>query len=148
MFRLAELERRVDGMMLRGTVGKVDAANHKVRLKIGTRADGSPLLGPWISYAQIAGALKIHSTPSEDQQMVAFSPSGDRRQAIAFPYGWSNQNPAPSTNADHHLMTFGSMKFDLKKEEMVTDGKIFVGGAGVPKVMTENGPSNFLFARV
>lgn len=122
--RIAELERRISGMMRHGTVEEVDPARQRVRLKFGTDVEGSPFLSPWVPYAQIAGALKVHTPPSRGQQFSLMAPAGDWQQAVALPYTWSSQNPAPSGSGDEHVLTFGAVNMTVKDDRLLID----VGG--------------------
>ena len=102
--RIAELERRFSGVMRHGTVEEVDAAKQRIRLSFGKDVDGKPFLSPWVPYAQIAGALKVHTPPSKGQQFTALSPNGDWQQAVALPMTWSDQNQSPSSNGDENVL--------------------------------------------
>jgi len=127
--RVAELERRVANQYRHGTVEEVDPAKQLVRVRMGEGDDGKPFIGPWVPYAQIAGALKVHTPPSVGQQMTMLNPTGDFRQAVALPLTWSDQNPSPSQNGDEHVLTFGSVKVTLKDklvEIKVGDAKLTV----------------------
>ncbi len=115
--RVAELERRVSRQMLYGPVTDVDAQKHRIRVRIGG-TDQEPMKSPWILYAQIAGALKLHSMPSVGQQMLMFAPDGVAEQALAVPLIWSNQNPSPSSDKDEHVLTFGQARITLKKDSL------------------------------
>lgn len=122
--RIAEMERRISRMMLQGTVTDVDAAKHRVRLQIGG-TDEKPHKSPWIAYGQIAGALKVHSVPSQGQQMLVIAPDGVPEAGLAIPLTWSDANPSPSDKPDEHVMTFGQVKVTIKGAEI----KAEVGGA-------------------
>jgi phage baseplate assembly protein gpV len=124
---IAELRRRVAGMMVHGTVHEVDAAAGTVRLRLGDGPDGEPFLGPAIPYAQFAGALKAHTPPSVGQQMTMLSPGGDFRQAVAAPMTWSDENASPSDRGDANAVTFGSVRIDLEGGAL----RITVGGTSV-----------------
>lgn len=127
MRRIAELERRQDGTIKRGRVVEVDPKNARVRLRLNEEAAEEPFLSPWVPYAQIAGALKIHTPPSVDQQMTIFSETGDLQQGLAVPMTWSDKNAAPSEKGDEHVLTFGDVRVEL-----VSGGlKITVGGVSV-----------------
>lgn len=128
--RVADMERRQANMVRHGTVAEVDPAKGRMRLKIGEGAGGSPFLSPWVPYAQVAGALKVHAPPSVGQQMTMFSPTGDVRQAVAMPMTWSDQNAAPSQSGSENVITFGSCRIELKGDEVLISGpKIrFVSG--------------------
>jgi phage baseplate assembly protein gpV len=139
--RVAELERRFSGVMRHGTVEEVDPAKQIMRLKFGESEDGKPFLSPWIPYAQVAGALKVHTPPSKGQQFTMLSPTGDWQQAVGLPMTWSNQNPSPSENGDEHVLTFGQVKgtikeklFDTKVGDTQveqTDSKVTIKAGGV-----------------
>ena len=123
--RVAELERRFSGMMRHGTVDQVDPAKQRVRLNFGKDEDGNPFLSPWIPYAQLAGALKVHTPPSKGQQFSSLSPNGDWQQAVALPMTWSNQNASPSNAGDENVLTFGNVRATIKNDQC----KIVVGSA-------------------
>jgi phage baseplate assembly protein gpV len=125
--RVADLERRFSGVVRHGTVDQVDPAKQIVRLKFGEDKDGNPFLSPWVPYAQIAGALKVHTPPSVGQQMSTLSPSGDWMQSIALPMHWSDQNASPSQNGDENVLTYGNVRATIK-DDLV---QITVGGVTV-----------------
>jgi phage baseplate assembly protein V len=115
--RVAELERRMSRTKLRGAVTDVDAQKHRIRVRIGG-TDDEPMKSPWIPYAQIAGALKLHSVPSVGQQMDVYAPDGVPEQALAIPMTWSDENPSPSQNKDEHVLTFGSVRITLTADKL------------------------------
>lgn len=120
--RVADLERRHAGQFRHGTVEEVDAAKQRCRLKLGEGEDGTPFLGPWVPYAQLAGAMKAHVPVSKGQQMTLMSPTGDFRQAIAVPFTFSESNPSPSDKADENVMTYGSWTITLKENDLIVKG--------------------------
>jgi phage baseplate assembly protein gpV len=125
--RVADLERRFSGVMRHGTVEEVDPGKQIVRVKFGEDKDGKPFLSPWVPYAQIAGALKVHTPPTKGQQMTTMSPTGDWMQAVALPMHWSDQNPSPSSNGDENVLTYGNVRITVK-DDLV---QINVGGVSV-----------------
>lgn len=130
--RVAELERRAQNMLRHGTVAEVDAGKGLMRMQIGEGDDGQPFLSPWVPYGQIAGALKVHTPPSVGQQMTMISPTGDFRQAVAMPMTWSNQNASPSQSGSEHVLTFGSVKVEIRGNEVVVTTpkmKVVAGGS-------------------
>ena len=116
--RVAELERRVAGTMRHGRVAEVNASEAWVRLDFGPATGGGRFLSPKIPYAQIAGALKVHTPPSEGQQMTMISPSGDWSQAVAVPMTWSNANESPSDQESEHVLTYGDWRITLKEQSL------------------------------
>lgn len=114
--RIAELERRFAGLMRHGTVEEIDTTRHRIRLNFGKDIDGKPFLSPWVPYAQVAGALKVHTPPSKGQQFTALSPSGDWQQAIALPMTWSDQNASPSSAGNEHVLTYGDVRLTIREQ--------------------------------
>jgi len=123
---VADLKRRADTMVRHGKVVKVDAKKHLVKLQIGG-TDEEPQESPWVPYAQIAGALKVHTPPSAGQQMTLFSPTGDFRQGLCLPLTWSDDNPSPSDAPDQHILTFENVNITIKKDSV----KLTVGDASI-----------------
>jgi len=121
--RVAALERRLAGMVRHGPVEEVNAKEGWVRLNLGEGDDGK-FVSAKVPYAQIAGDLKIHSAPSKGQNMTIIAPGGDVRQAVALPMTWSDQNASPNDKADEHTLTLGSVRVDLKGNEL----RIAIGG--------------------
>lgn len=120
MRRLDDVERRLNNSVRHGKVTDVDAKKRICRLAIGG-TDDEPFKSPWMPYGQIAGALKIHSPPSVGQNMTAFSPSGDFRQATAMPFTWNDDNPSPSDKPDEHVLTIGNVKITVKNDLVEVD---------------------------
>lgn len=125
------LRRRIAGMVRHGTVHVVDAKAGTVRLRLGG-TDAEPFLSPAIPYAQVAGALKVHSPPSVGQQMTLMAPSGDFRQATALPMTWSDANGSPSEKGDEHVATFGDTRVEMRGGDLhVATPKIVFECGGV-----------------
>lgn len=147
--RVAELERRYSGTLRHGTVEEVDPKKQAVRLNFGKDVDGKPFLSPWVPYAQIAGALKVHTPPSKGQQFTLLAPSGDWQQAVALPMTWSDNNKSPSEKGDENVLTYGNVtstvKDDLVKVKVgdafisVTSGKITIQCGGSEIELTGGG---------
>ena len=117
--RVAELERRFSGAVRHGTVAKVDPAKQRVRLKFGAATTGSgDYLSPWVPYAQLAGALKVHTPPSEGQQMSLIAPAGDYRQGVAMPMTFSDANASPSTDGAANVITYGGFTITMTADQL------------------------------
>jgi phage baseplate assembly protein gpV len=123
--RLGEHERRLAGTSMRGKVKQIDTTKAMVRIAIGKDDDDDDVLSPWVPYKQTAGAMKLHNPPSVGQTMDIRSESGDVELGIAEAFHWSDENPAISTAADAHKMTFGSVTIDLSNDGL----KLTCGGA-------------------
>lgn len=114
---IAQLQRKIGGVVRHGTVAEVNPAEGWCRLDWG---DG--FLSPKITYAQTGGALKLHNAPSVGQAMTAIAPTGDLRQASAHPLGFSDGNPSPSTDGAAHVLTLGGLTVTI------SDGKVTING--------------------
>jgi len=131
--RIGALERRLAQATKHGPVADVDPAKGLVRLDLGPGDDG-PLLSPWVPYAQIAGALKVHAPPSKGQQMTYLAPGGDPSQAIALPMTWSENNESPSDSGAENVLTFGDVKITIDKSSVLIEiggFKLRVSAAGL-----------------
>lgn len=138
--RIAELERRADGTVKQGRVAEVDPKAGTVRIRLNEEGADEPFLSPPIPYAQMAGALKVHTPPSVGQQMTIISGAGDFRQGIAVPMTWSDKNAAPSDKGDEHVLTFGSARVELRGNEIVVKvPRLFIECDGATFELTGGG---------
>lgn len=133
--RMAEIERRMSGMVRHGTVAAVDPATQRVRLDFGPAhgAEGR-FLSPWVPYSQFAGALNVHTPPTVGQQFTAVSPNGDFQQAVAVPLAHSGATPSPSSAGDQNVITYGDVTITLASglARIVVGGVTFaITGGGV-----------------
>lgn len=75
--QIADLERRISGLVLIGTVSSLDEEKGRYRIKSGElETDWLPMASPR------AGTTKTYSHFSEGEQVVMVSPSGDMSQGI------------------------------------------------------------------
>jgi phage baseplate assembly protein gpV len=131
---LHELRRRVAGQEIRGKVLEVDPAKALARLAIGKTAKGEQVKSPWLPYKQTAGAVKLHNPPSVGQVMTIRSETGDIEQGVVEPFYWNEDNTAPSTDGDKHVLTFGDVTVTLGGGALtfVVDGvTVVISGDGV-----------------
>ena len=128
--RMAELERKQDGMVTRGPVAEVDTKAKTARLRLGG-TDDKPFLSPPIPYSSMMGKLKAHIPPGVGQQFFAVSDAGDFRQGVAVPLTESDKNKSPSDKDDENVVTYGNARFDLKGDSLqitVPSIKLVCGG--------------------
>lgn len=140
--KVAEIERRLDGLLRFGTVKSVDASKGTVVLEAGVDHDS-----PDLPYAQAGGALKIHSAPSPGQHMLLLCPGGDLRSGVAIPAGFGGPNVSPSSDGAENVLTFGTVKLTVTGNGVVisvggtavnvTSGQVTIDGAAV----SFNGPT-------
>ena len=121
--RGSRIEQRLAGMVKPGRVAEVNPDEAWVRLDLG-EGDNGPLLSPKIPYAQFAGALKVHTPPTEGQQMTWLAPGGDSQQSFAVPLTWSDRNEAPSKSGDENVITYGDVRITLDASSVLIE----VGG--------------------
>lgn len=130
--RISELERRLENSARQGKVAEVDPEKGLARLEVGVDG-GKPQLGPWVRYAQMAGALKVHTPPTVGQTYMQVAPGGDFEQAVLLPLGWSESNKSPGKTADP-VGTYGALKFTVGTDTLTLS---------VPKLLLECGGSTF-----
>lgn len=121
------------GVHRQGTVAEVDPAAGTVRLKFGSNEHGD-FLSADIPYSQTGGDVKFHNPPSVGQQMMAISPGGDLRQAIAIPTGFAAGGGSPGSAGNEHVLTFGSVTMTLTGGSLVIASggvSVEIGGAGL-----------------
>lgn len=123
-----DLRDRHERMFRPGVVTDYDAKNHLYRQQVGVDEKGNPVKSPWRPYSQHAGALSQHIPLSVGQQMLLISPDGDLEQGIGVPYGWSNANPSPSTDAKTIAGSFGGVSWSLTGGVLSLKGGLTVAG--------------------
>lgn len=93
MPNLTELLRLINNLVRIGTIKSVDATTATCVVETGDN-ETPPIL--WVSAR--AGQSKSWNPPTEGEQVLLLSPSGDLNQAIAIVGLYSDANPAPSQN--------------------------------------------------
>ncbi|QTP60926.1 phage baseplate assembly protein V [Billgrantia antri] len=100
-YRLGELERRLNGMVMVGTILAVDHASRKLRVQVGE------IRTAWLAWPVEMGRNFRRWRPlREGQQVVLVSPSGDPSQAVIAGMLYSSALSAPSDNPDLDLVEF------------------------------------------
>ena len=120
--RVADLERRVAGMIRVGDLASVDPATGEATMNLGPGHEGPPS-----PYAQHGGPVKLHMPPGVGQQVMAFCPDGDPRSAIIFPMSFGGGNASPGSTGDANVLTFGGVTMSLWGDAVV----IAIGGATI-----------------
>lgn len=93
LFRLAELERRINNVQRPAKVTQTDPAKGLVKVAW-TEVDGKPIESPWIPWRTRAGAIKDWAPPAVGEQVTLLSPSGEIGQhSWVDTGGFSNANP-------------------------------------------------------
>ena len=147
---IAHLRGIVERMHRPGPVTDVDysdATKPRVRIQIGTDAEGQPVKGPWQPVASHAGARTIHAPVSVGQTMMLLSPDGNFENGLHVPFGFSQPTPSPSTDKDTHVDQLGKTKNTLTdgtwKQEVenasiaMTKGQIVITAGGSTWTITD-----------
>src|SRR5690554_2071874 len=100
-YRIRDLERRLNAMVMVGTILAVDHATRKLRVQVGE------IRTAWLSWPVEMGRNFRRWRPlREGQQVILSSPSGDPAQAVITGMLYSLALPAPSDNPDVDLVEF------------------------------------------
>ena len=120
--RVADLERRMSGLIRKGSISSVDPATGEATMTLGPDHEGPPS-----PYAQHGGPVKIHMPPGAGQQVMALCPDGDLRNAVILPMSFGGGNASPGSTGDANVLTFGGVTMSLWGEAVV----IAIGGATI-----------------
>lgn len=100
-YRIRELERRLNNLLMVGTILEVDHAARKLRVEVGE------IRTAWLSWpVEIGHNFRRWRPLRKGQQVVLASPSGDPAQAVITGMLYSSALPAPSDNPDLDLVEF------------------------------------------
>lgn len=120
---IAEIRRRLDNLIRLGTVYAVDAANVRCRVKTGE------LLTDWLPYfVRRAGTRRDSEHPSNNEQAVVFSPSGEMGAGFVLIGLNSDAFPSPDADPNMHSSHFA-------------DGTWFGYDEGASRMRLVNGPT-------
>lgn len=99
--RINELERRLNNLLMVGTILEVDHGARKLRVEVGE------IRTAWLSWPTEMGRNYRRWRPlRKGQQVVLSSPSGDLAQAVITGMLYSSALPSPSDNPDLDLVEF------------------------------------------
>lgn len=117
---LAELSRLTENVVRIGTVISVDHANATCRVMSGELTTNNLA---WLSLR--AGTTKQWSPPTEGEQCLLLSPSGETANGIVLVGLFSVANQAPSNNPDEIVTTMpdgASFVYNHKTSKLTIDG--------------------------
>ena len=90
-YRVGELERKLNNMLILGTITAVDLEQHQVQVISGE------LTTPWLPWlTQRASSDVSYWAPSLDEQVLVLCPQGEPSLGVVLPALYQNQYPAPS----------------------------------------------------
>lgn len=97
-FQLTELGRRLANVVRPGTVGEVDGAAARVRVRYGETVLSAWL--PWVTAR--AGADRSWWAPEVGEQVLILAPSGDLGAGVVLTGVYQRGYPAPEQSPDKH----------------------------------------------
>lgn len=102
----AEQQRRLHNIATIGTVTEVNTEDQTMRLAVGDN-ETDFLTIPSLS----AGQVRVWRCPSEGEQFLLVSPSGDLANAVPVLSLYSEANPSPSTDADEIRIRYNEQDY-------------------------------------
>lgn len=97
----ADLNRRLESLIRLGTIAKVDHAKARVRVQSGK------LTTEWLPWLTArAGTTKEWDPPTEGEQCLLISTSGETTTGFVLLGLFSDANPAPSSSPDEHVRQY------------------------------------------
>lgn len=123
MSALADLDRRLQGVLQVGVVTKVDAGNAVACVKIG---DLSTPMIPWMTIR--AGGVQFWWAPSVGEQVIVGAASGDIEQGVIL--GSIYTSNAPSSDASTPMINLegGNMKIN---GTLIVTGDVVANGVSL-----------------
>jgi phage baseplate assembly protein V len=97
----ADLSRRLESLIRFGTIAAVQMEPPRVRMHSGALT--STWL-PWLSFR--AGTTRTWCPPTDGEQCVLLSPSGETTTGLVLVGLFSDHHPAPSSSPEEHLTVY------------------------------------------
>lgn len=114
---IARLGRALALADMPGRVTHVDHEKRRCRARIGTTADGQPVLSPWVRWAEPSGLTAAHTPMKVGDPVVVRSPAGVLGTAsTAHRDGYTGDHPAPSKAADATVEKTGELVITRKAD--------------------------------
>lgn len=111
-YRVAELERRMNNLLRKGTVCEADYAVARVRVRSGD------LITAWLPwFTRRASHDRDWWAPEVGEQVMLLSPCGDPAQGVVLPAIYQDAHSAPSADPDVHRVEFSDgavIEYDRK----------------------------------
>jgi phage baseplate assembly protein V len=126
---LAELDRKLAGLISVGTIAQLDEVKALVRVEIGE------LLTDWLQWVTTrAGADRTWWAPEPGEQVLVLAPSGDLSQGVVLPALYQTAHPAPGAAKTLHRTVYADgthTEYDRAVGVLTVDcvGDVVVKGA-------------------
>ena len=96
LYRVGEIERRLNRVLTLGVVAEVDLAVARCRVRYGAEATTDKI--PWLTW-RAAGEDSSWWAPQVGEQVLLLAIGGELEGAVALPAIYSDARPAPSAEA-------------------------------------------------
>lgn len=103
---LHDLARRLENVVRDGLIAEVDLPAARVRVDLAAEGE-PPVLTDWLPwYTPRAGTVRVWSPPSVGEQVTVLSPGGNLAAGRVLPALFSDNAPAPGTEATRVLVRY------------------------------------------
>lgn len=134
---MADTRRATHASTWVGKIHKVQSKNgeQKVRVEIGTQADGTPMYSPWLFTRDHRGSSREEKKYHKGMNVVLDSPSGDFRQATVSHWSENEKHLQPDhADKNHETYQFNTTRTrtgaDFHEKWLAKDSSSSGGGAG------------------
>ena len=138
-FEMAEMARRLENLIRIGTVAEVDPDQARIRVKYGEDPDGAAVLTGWLPWlTPRAGEDRDWWPPSDGEQVLLFSPSGELTAGIALPAIYQRAHPAPESDLGKHTALYrdgARIEYDAAAHHL----KAVMPGGGTAELVADGG---------
>ena len=104
--RIADLERRMAGLVRPGRIKEIDYSNLRAKVETGD------ILTDWLPWSQSFG---IWNPPLKGEPILLLSPGGELDQGIIFRSATSVEFPSPSNSDNSIVIDLGKRSIKIKK---------------------------------
>ncbi len=119
IFRVSELERRLNNTIVEGVIAEVQASPYRVKVDYGT--DEKPLLTGWLQVAVPRAAEAIVWWALEvGESVMVISPNGNMEQGTVYPATYSSDFMAPDNNLKKLVILFDDKSYFIYDKENKT----------------------------
>jgi phage baseplate assembly protein V len=133
MTNIADLSRLIENLIRFGVIAQVQMTPPRVRVQTGKLLTGWL---PWIAVR--AGDDKAWDPPSENEQVVLLSPSGQLANGVVLTGVYSSDNPANGERAGLHRRTYADgavIEYDCVAHHL----RAVLPGAGTTQIISQGG---------
>lgn len=126
----ADSERRLANVVRVATITRVDPAKGRAKVSFGGEGESA-----WLPFPSArAGQVQVWSPPSEGEQVIVASPSGDTAQGLIVASYPSQHAPAPSGDSGVYVINIGECRIEATADGItlsVGEVSMSITGGGV-----------------